>query len=295
MRVALAHRTGKGPTLLDAVAARDHDGDTASALRAAVGELKTSERRCILALNPADAILRELEFPPMSCAERQRAATFEASGFIDFPIAEASVSLRRKRAHAPWLVGIARTSAVAATIDVARRSGLRPLAVDDTALALRRAYPEVDGVVDVGDAITLVACFGASLPSVTRLPIGGAHFTHSIARALGIDGTSAEARKRVHGFAGAAIGVRDEWIAGVTEAIAAARLRIQRDIRSLVLCGNGSRVGELPAALALAAGCDVAPATLRPASAPALPADVLRAAAPDWSLAYGLVLWQRDA
>jgi Tfp pilus assembly PilM family ATPase len=227
----------------------------------------------------------------MPARERLQAATFEAARGIDFPIAEAAVSLVPDQHGDRWLLAIARRSAIATAIRIARRARLRPIAVDDTAFALRRALPHADGVVDVGTEATSLVIFRGATPSVQHIATGGSHFRAAIAAGLGIDLESAERRKCLHGFSGAGTACRDEWLAAVATGITKARNTGRVDIRTLLLCGNGSRVPDLADALARASGCAVAHAAFPSETSDIVPADVLRAAAPDWSLAYGLALW----
>jgi hypothetical protein len=62
-------------------------------------------------------------------------------------------------------------------------------------------------------------------------------------------------------------------------------------VRNIALVGNGSRVPGLAEMIERAAGVRVGPAELDPSVSRTLPADVVRAASPDWCLAYGLALW----
>ncbi len=57
------------------------------------------------------------------------------------------------------------------------------------------------------------------------------------------------------------------------------------------MCGNGARLPELEGALNDATGARVKLAELPPDASETLPPDVLRAAGPDWSTAFGLSLW----
>ena len=291
VRIALLERAANDAPKLVAVAARDHSGNTAAALRAALDELQTSERRCILGLAPPDALLCMTDFPPMSRWERVCAARFEAARFIDYPIAEAAVSLVRTSTQQRWAIGIVRRSALAASLAAAKRIGLRPLAVDDLAFALRRAHPEADGIIDVGDEATRLTLFGPAIPYVARIPLGGERLTDAIAQSLGIDIAAAEERKRRIGFGGAGDTQRDLLIASLGEALADARASGYSGVRCIVLCGNGSRIPGFDAAVERATGLTVRPATLPPDVSNTLPPDVLRAAAADWSVAYGLSLW----
>jgi Tfp pilus assembly PilM family ATPase len=62
-------------------------------------------------------------------------------------------------------------------------------------------------------------------------------------------------------------------------------------VRTIALAGNGSRLNELPAMIERATAVRVHAATIDSGVSPALAPDVLRAAGPDWCLAYGLALW----
>jgi Tfp pilus assembly PilM family ATPase len=291
VRIALLNRKPDEAPKLVAVAARDHAGDPAGALAAALDELQTRERRCVLALAPPDALLCVADLPVMSPWERMCAARFEAARFIDYPIAEASVSMVRTSTQQRWAIGIVRRSALAASVTAAKRAGLQLLAVDDMAFALHRAHPDADGIIDVGDDATRLTLFGGTLPYVARIPIGGRHVTEAIAQALGVDVAAAEERKRSIGFAGAGDALRDALIESLGETLSDARAGGHTEVQRIILCGNGSRIPGFDDAIERATGHTVRPAMLPPAVSDTLPPDVLRAAAADWSVAYGLSLW----
>jgi Tfp pilus assembly PilM family ATPase len=288
VRVALTERVARGSAKLLAVAARDHDGDPAAALEDALGELQTRERRCVLALAPPDALLCVADFPPMLPWERAGAARFEAARFVDYPIAEAAVSLVRIPTQQRWAIGIARRASLDALLSTVEGAGLRPLAVDDLAFALRRAHPAADGVIDIGDDATRLTLFGEAIPYVVRLPIGGQRLTAAIAQSLGIDAAAAEERKRQTGFGGVP---NDAFLEALGAAFADARAAGYTEVRDVVLCGNGSRIPGLAGAIERATGHAVRPATLPAECSDTVPPDVLRAAGADWSAAYGLSLW----
>jgi Tfp pilus assembly PilM family ATPase len=295
VRIALVERRSADSARLLAVAARDYAGDPRSALASAYAELQTRERRCILALTRPDAVLGTVEFPPMTAAERQHAARFEAARFVDYPIAQATVNVVPADVDRRWVVGVVRRNALAALLASAKSSGLRPVAVDDAAFALRRAQPGADGIVDVGERATRLILYGTTVPLVAEIGIGGAQLTEAIADALGIDRETAEERKRTIGFAGAGSTVLEDLIARISAGINDARRAGAATASALVVCGNGGRVAGFSDALGGASGCTVRPATIPAAVSDALPADVLRAAAADWSLAYGLALWTPPA
>lgn len=291
VRVALAERSSARVPYVVAVAGRDVAGDADDALRSALEELATAERRCVLALSVPDARLHAIALPPMPAAERRRAAAYEATRFGEIAGADAHVTLAELETPGRWAVGVARRSALARGAARARAARLRAIAVDDSALALRRAHPNADAIVDIGTTRTTLAVFRAEIPHVAAIPIGGDALTDGIAISLGISRELAEERKRFEGFAGAGETQRDALLAALLEALRELGTS-PSTLRDVVLTGNGSRVPGLPDAFARAAGAPVRLGALDAELSPHLPADVLHAAGPDWSLAVGLALWE---
>lgn len=290
IRIALTAIGADGPQLV-AVATRDHNGDPRAAIADALAELQTRERRCALALGAPDAVLHELDLPAMPVWERMRAARFQAAQLIRYPVSEATCSLLPSADRGGWLLGIARRSAITRALSIAASVRLRTIAVDDHALALRRAIGHSRCIIDIGQTATRIAAYTAPAPRVVTIPLGGDQLTIAIARALGIDAAAAERRKRQVGFGGAGESERDQFIAAIVEAHDALQLRDAGEQQPIVLCGNGSRIPGFRAALAATLGGVVERAAFAPHISTALPADVLRNAAADWSVAYGLSLW----
>jgi Tfp pilus assembly PilM family ATPase len=281
IRVALSARAADGAPTLLAVAARPAAGDPARALRDAIGELATRERRCVLGIARPDALVRVVSLPPMSRFERTRAATFQAARYIDYPVADAAISLNALDER-QWTLGIARRAAIDARLAAAKH-------------ALARAQSGVDGTIDISDDVTRLTIFAQPVPYVADVALGAMLFTEGIARSLGIDAAAAEERKRTIGFAGAGEAQRDAVIDGIAEMLARARSAGYTEIRRLAMIGNGSRVPGLPEAIERATGYGVRLAALDPSVSGVLPPDVLRAAGADWSVAYGLSLWDTAA
>jgi hypothetical protein len=275
-RIALVERDASGRPSLIAVASRASGDDPARAIAAACEELPARERRCVLALGAPDTMLRTATLPPMRRGERARAARFEAARFATYPIAEADV--RVVAAGGRYVIGIARRDAVATRVAAARRAGLRPVAVDDLALALPRAFPYADALVDVGEASTLLVIPGDPAPSVRTFPVAGRALTAAVADALGVDELTAERRKHTVGLGGAGEHVRDALV----EQLAAAVLEHR----------TNARVAGFADALERAVAIPVRLGALQAGVSETLPADVVRAASPDWGLAYGLALWE---
>ena len=290
IRVALLHKTESGAELA-AVATRQHDNDPASALADAVAELQTRERRCVFGLGEPRALLRSITFPAMRRGEHERAARFEATQFIDYPIREAIVRVISLGAEGDAVIGVVRKDVISWLVSIAHGAKLRVSAVDNNAFAFARALPAADAVLDIGLDDSRLHIFAGQFPIGRRFSIGGAAFTDAVARALGVDETTAERRKRTHGIAGAGESTRDALVAEVANALVECRANGLGDVRSMVLVGNGSRLSELPAVLERATAVRVYPAEFESGTSRTLPPDVLRAAAPDWCLAYGLALW----
>jgi Tfp pilus assembly PilM family ATPase len=293
-RVALAEHDQDGRPRLVAVAARRTGENAAHAIAEARAELRTRERRCVLALAAPDALLRVASFPAMRGPERARAARFEAARFVSYPPHEAVVRLAAT-GEGQYVVGIARRSALDACTAAAQRAGLRPIAVDDVAFALGRAFPYAEAIVDVGERATRLIVPGLPVPAVRSLAIGGQAFTAAIVASLGLDGTAAEHRKRSIGLAGAGEHVRDSLVDELAAAFADHRAGARTEIRSIALAGNGARLAGLAEALEAAVAIPVRLGALVTGASDGLPLDVVRAASPDWGLAYGLALWESAA
>ncbi len=290
VRVALVRQSDDGPPELAGVAVRDHAGDLAGAVTDAVAELRTHERRCVLGLSEPRALIRSVRFPPMRRTERERAARFEAAKYIAYPLDEATVRVVTLDAERSVL-GIARADAIAAVNAAAKTAKLRVTAIDNDGFALRRALPGVDAVLDIGRDASRLHVFTAAIPVERRIGAGGAAFTGAIARAFGCDDASAERRKQAFGIAGCADGELALLVADVANALVDFRVDGIGDVRSIALTGNGARLSGLAELLERATAVRVRPAALDPTISRTLPPDVLRAAAPDWCLAYGLALW----
>lgn len=292
-RVALLERSADGTPIVAAVASRATSGDPARALADAWHELETVERRCVLAVDRADALLHVASFPTMRGAERERAARFEAARTIDYPLGEADVRLAAA-GEERYVLGIVRKRAREAKEAAAKRAGLRAIAVDDAAFGLLRAFPDAAAVVDFGAGATTIIIPEHPVPAIRRIPIGGRDLTAAVASALDLADADAEERKQRVGLAGAGEHARD----GLLAALAAAFVEIRAggvELRSVVATGNAARLAGFAEALARAIGIPVELARFAPDAVPALPPDVVRAASPDWALAVGLALWEDAA
>jgi type IV pilus assembly protein PilM len=304
IRIALAECSRSGDFYVSGIASRDLPDDAVTAeslpepeLIAAIiddlrGELGTRERRCVIALPASVALLRLLRFPNMSRAELQRAACFEAERFHNWSAEEVESVVRvhpADRAQNLHVVGVARRDALMARVGCVRRAGLKVVGVDHEAFALQRAFPHSEAVLDVGHRQATLHTFGTSGLNSMYVPGGGAEVTRAIAADLSIDTAMAERRKRILGTAGAGESYRDAFATAVGTAIAKARER--GALRRVIVTGNGSRLPGLAAALEHATQAPVEAPVSALLGATTYPDDVIRAAAPDWTMAVALATW----
>ena len=294
VRIVLAERRSTGKVHLIAAASRDAGDDPSTAIAEARIELGTHERRCVLGIAAPHALLRETVFPLMRSAERRRAARFEAARLAAFPIDDGSLRIVSVE-NGTYVIGAACRSVLAKRVSTVRRAGLRPVAVDDAAYALMRVFPTCDAIIDAGRSGTSLVIARSGIPFVRRFAIGGGELTVAVAGALGISESQAEERKCTIGMAGAGDDARDALIDKLASSLIDYRANANEPVRSVALTGNGARLAGLREALERAVAIPVSVAPLPDDVSGTLPSDVLRAAAPDWALAFGLALWDDAA
>lgn len=306
VRIAACERNRAGDMRVRAVVSRDlpqgaGDAELEAALAAAVvedavAELGCRERRCVFALSPAHATVRYVKFPPMSWAERLRASRFEVSRWAGFDGGGAGISVRVHPVPAEpgtYAVGAANAADLAARVALARNAGLRAIGIDHASLSLRRLLPECEAIVDVGAERTVVHAYGSLGPAALVLEPGGSLVTRGIARELSVSLEIAEKRKRIVGCAGAGMTEQDTLVAAIASAIE--RLRARSPIERIAVIGNGGRLPEFTDHLQSASGASVGMPVAPLFGTSPYPADVLRTAAPDWSLAVSLSSWSLAA
>jgi type IV pilus assembly protein PilM len=301
VRVALVSEVKGGGTRIHHVVVRDLPSGASSAgpiaspeivadiLRDAVSEVSGRERRCVASISNDAATIKPVTFPQMSHFERSKAAKFEASRFVRYPLDDCTVRLASGERTGDYFLGIARSSALRSRVKVLRGAGLRPLAVDHEACAWRRAAGSVDCLVDVGFVRSTVIVLSHPLADVRTFAVGGETITSNIARALGIDRETAEERKRTV-FQGASRAEIEPIVSEIADRILEVR-SAGHSIRRIGLAGNGARLEGLAAALERATGIAGGMVEFPSSVTSDYPLDVLRAAAPDWLFCYGITLW----
>jgi len=306
-RIACGEANREGDVRIRAIVAREVPDDAvdplhveqpelvAAVIEEMLTEIGTRERRCVLALGAPACVLRTVRFPRMSWPERLRASRFEAERFAGWDLDEAGSVVRMHpldRAAGTFAIGVARMQSIDSRVRAARLGGLRAVAIDHDAFAMRRLFRDCDAVVDVGAERSTVHCFGGGLTSLVA-PAGGASITRGIAAELSIDVPTAERRKRILGCAGAGVAASEEVVAAIGALVDRARTRMT--IERIAITGNGARLPNFVRTLEAATGAVTeipVPEVLHTAS---YPEDVVRSAAPDWGLAASLALWGATA
>jgi Tfp pilus assembly PilM family ATPase len=255
-------------------------------------ELGIKERRCVCAVGEDEGTVRPIALPPMPERERTRAARYEASRIIEYPIDEALVRvLPLDPARNVFALGIVRRTAVERKLAIVRAAGLRPVCVDHAAFALRRAHPRADAAVDVGLKSARFYALRSATPFGVVVEGGSIALTHALERSLAIDFALAERRKRTLGLAGAGEAELMLFSAAIGQALFASRKHGAGEIQQIVLVGNGARLPGLLERLERDTGCCIELGGEPSVAAFTYPNDVSRAGAPDWSLSIGLALW----
>lgn len=308
VRIAAVQRSHTGEMRLVAAGARDLPSDAVAGhaiaepelVAAAIDDLRrelgVAQRRCIIALPASGAMVRLIRLPAMGWNERRRCARIEAERFAPWDCTQIASTVRVRiadRANGVHAVGIAREDALAARAGCVRRAGLRAVVVDLEACALRRGFGFADAVLDVGLERSTLHAFTPAGPISRSVDAGGASVTRAIASDLSIAETLAEKRKRILGTAGAGERARDALGERVAEIVA--QLRGRHAIRRIAVTGNGARLAGLNECIETRAGLLVDNAVSDLLRGGAYPDDVVRAAAPDWTLASCLAAWSERA
>jgi Tfp pilus assembly PilM family ATPase len=301
VRVAYAERDRSGTPRVVAVASRDveaecGEGDGAETLAAVIDELRREigarVRGAVIAMPPWEASLKILRFPKMGWAERRRAAAFEVERFAAWDVKNVRTLVRVHALNGPerlHAVGAVRETALSERLNVLKRAGFRAAGADYTALAMHRAFPAADAVLDIGLRRSVLYGFGAHGPAAVEISVGGEAVTAAIAAALSIDRTLAEKRKRILGTAGAGEEARGDLAARAAAAVT--RMREAMPVRRIALTGNGARLNGFAADLEAATEALVEVPVSELLQGGAYPDDVIRAAAPDWAMAAALASW----
>jgi len=285
VRVAAASSTAAGRTRLLATGAADIVDDPREALRLALGQLPTLERRCVAAVRTCDARLRLIRLPGMGATELRKAVRFEGVSMFGGGIDEETIAVRSATIGQDTIVAAAPSRKVRETIDVLTACGLRVVAIDHEACVLIRAGQLP--LLDIGLERSTLIALANGLPVVRPFHLGGAFFSDALAREFGTSLQIAEIRKRTVGLGGAADHALDEYVRTLGAELEGLEARA---FQTLFVCGNGARLSFLREKIADAFGVRVLPVDLGTLMESDLPSEVERAGAFDWFGAAALAL-----
>ncbi|HEY1727543.1 MAG TPA: pilus assembly protein PilM [Candidatus Baltobacteraceae bacterium] len=277
VRVAALATGVNGHIRLLAVGAADVDGDLREALRLALGQISTPERRCIASIRSCDARLRSIRFPNMRDAELRRAVRFEGVSMFGEHVEEQTIAVRSATIGTETLVTAAPAMKVREIINVLTSCGLRVLVVDHEACIQARARQLP--LLDIGFERSTLLALVNGVPFLRSFPFGGTFFTDALAREFGTSRQIAEIRKRTIGLGGAGNDALDAYMNA---------LRTELDgldrgaFETLFVCGNGARLESLREKITECLGVRAEPVDLPALVGSDLPPEVEHLGAFDW-------------
>jgi Tfp pilus assembly PilM family ATPase len=285
VRVAAASTTAEGRTRLLATGAADVVVDPREALRLALGQLPTLERRCIAAVRTCDARLRLIRFPGMGATELRRAVRFEGVSMFGGSVDEETIAVRSATIGEDTIVAATPARKVRETIDVLTACGLRVVTVDHEACVLTRAAQLP--LLDIGLERSTLIALANGLPLVRAFSLGGAFFSDALAHEFGTSLQIAEIRKRTIGLGGAADHALDAYVRALGVELEGLDARA---FQALFVCGNGARLSALREKIADAFSIRVVPVDLGTLMESDLPPELEHNGAFDWFGAVALAL-----
>lgn len=297
-------------------------GAIVSALKNLVGRIRLRGKDVAIAVGGTGVIMKRLVIPFMEGGALDEQMEWEVQQNIPFARDDVSVDFsvlvpRTPEGQMEVLLAAVRREVVEQYLHVVRDSGLNPVVVDTTALALQNALEasigfapgEVVALVNVGASYSTLNVIANGQPMFTRdLPSGGNTFTEAIQQRLAVSNEGAEAYK-VGGSQGAGADVVPQEVhrvlAQVSEQFAGELQRSldffmtdRGDIRlsRIYLTGGSALVPQLPKAVQDRARVPVHildPFVRTVVDAKRFDVEYLRATAPMATVAYGLALRQQ--
>lgn len=295
VRVAALLRRTNGTLRLLSVGAADVDEDVDEAVRQALSQVATVERRCIASIRVRDARLRCVSLPDMSGRELRQALRFEGISMFGESVEANQIVVRTsmlagaEKGRHQTLVAAAPVEKVQRTLATLSDCGLRAVSVDHEACVLARAAQTP--LLDVGAERSSFIAVSHGVPVIRSFEFGGSFFTDALAREFGTSLSVAETRKRTVGLAGAATEAVHTYI----RTLEAQLEGIEPSSSTLYVCGNGARLSELRERIAERLGMRAVPASPSNLVECDVPIEVANSGGYDWFSAIAAALPARPA
>ncbi len=187
------------------------------ALTAAIKRLwqehKFECRNVILGIANQQVVVRDMQTPNLSPAQRIKALPFQARDIIALPIDQVVLDFATLGQPAPGdetvhgLLLAAPREPILTAVRAVEKAGLTVARVDLSAFAALRSIADetlaVEAVIDLGAQLTTIIIHNQGVPKLVRtLPRGGQELTEELADRIDIDVVQAEAAKLAIGLLG---------------------------------------------------------------------------------------------
>lgn len=174
-----------------------------------------SHKKVVLGVGNRHVVVRQIDIPPMSPADRKKALPFQVQEYLPMPVDQAVLDFHQTEQvevnGAPMSRGLlvaASREAVMSTVRSARIAGLKPLSVDLTSFAVLRSMGAgpleltlTEAVVDIGARVTNVVVHTGGVPQFVRiLLMGGQDVTDALSERAGLGPMEAEGIKQQLGL-----------------------------------------------------------------------------------------------
>ena len=237
-------------------------------------------RSVVLGMANPQIVVRPLEIPNLTAAQRAKALPFQAREVIALPMDEVILDYVQLGDPDPGtgmvsgLLIAAPRRPVLAAVDAVERAGLTVARVDLSSFGALRAIADgqlsVQAVIDVGAHLTSIVIHNRGVPQLVRtLARGGQQLTDVLADTLEIDPQEAERRKCERGLTDRGDAVSDALTAAIRPLLAEVRSSINyfragsggAQLEGISLTGGGAALPGLAAALSTQNGVPTAVVT----------------------------------
>ena len=171
-----------------------------------------SSKKVIMGMANQRVVVREVELPTMSAADRKKALPYQVQDYLPMPVDMAVLDFLPLETFdngtQRGLLVAASREAILANVQAATEAGLRVASFDLSSFALLRSMGtrndpavETEAVVDIGARVTNVVVHSGGVPRFVRiLVMGGQDITDAVAERVGMAQLEAEGLKQQLGM-----------------------------------------------------------------------------------------------